>query len=303
MKNNIVEFKVNTDNIELFPYDDWCFKNIFAQPSNEDLLIDLLESILRIKIYNIAADPEVETIRESKDSKYGRMDLKAVINDGELIDIEMQVRNENNIVEKSLFYWSNLYYNNLKKTQNFNESKKVIGINILNYDLFKDNGLNTETAMITAQKRKTILTDKLELHFIQLKNQKNNINQRLEDWISFLIQDEEGVERAMARNAAVAKAQREYVYLTGTKAAQRRKELIEKRKIEDYFLGRSAYQEGEEKGIEKGKEEGRKEGKIEGKMEEKETIAKKLLEENLPIEKISNITNLSKEEIEKLNNS
>ncbi len=276
MENNIIEFKFNTDNIELFPYDDWCFKNIFAQPSNEDLLIDLLESILRIKIYNISADPEVETIREEKDNRYGRMDLKAVINDGELIDIEMQVRDEHDIVEKSLFYWSNLYYNSLKKNQKFKEAKKVRAINIMNYDLFKDNGPNSETAMINTQKRKTILTDKLELYFIQLKNQKNNTNQKLEDWISFLVQDKEGVERAMARNEAVAKAQREYVYLKGRKAAQRRKELIEKRKIEDYFLQRSAY------------------------MECKEEIAKKLLEENLSIETISKATNLSKEEIEKL---
>ncbi len=293
MKNNIVEFKVNTDNIELFPYDDWCFKNIFAQPCNEDLLIDLLESILRIKIYNITADPEVETIREEKDNRYGRMDLKAVINDGELIDIEMQVRDEHDIVEKSLFYWSNLYYNSLKKNQKFKEAKKVRAINIMNYDLFKDNGPNSETAMINTQKRKTILTDKLELYFIQLKNQKNNTNQKLEDWISFLVQDKEGVERAMARNEAVAKAQREYVYLKGRKAAQRRKELIEKRKIEDYFLQRGAYREG--------KEDAQKEFK-EKAIEAKKAIAKKLLEEGLSIEKISNITNLSKEEVEKLKN-
>ncbi len=298
MKNNIVEFKVNTDNIELFPYDDWCFKNIFAQPCNEDLLIDLLESILRIKIYNITADPEVETIREEKDNRYGRMDLKAVINDGELIDIEMQVRDEHDIVEKSLFYWSNLYYNSLKKNQKFKEAKKVRAINIMNYDLFKDNGPNSETAMINTQKRKTILTDKLELYFIQLKNQKNNTNQKLEDWISFLVQDKEGVERAMARNEAVAKAQREYVYLKGRKAAQRRKELIEKRKIEDYFLGRSAYQEGEEKGIEKGRKEERNKA-----LKEKETIAKKLLAKKMSVKEISDITNLSKEDIEKLKNS
>ncbi len=48
------------------------------------------------------------------------------------------------------------------------------------------------------------------------------------------------------------------------------------------------------------KEEGRIEGRIEGKLEGKIEIAKNALKENLPTEIISQITGLTKEEIEKL---
>jgi DNA repair protein RadC len=58
-------------------------------------------------------------------------------------------------------------------------------------------------------------------------------------------------------------------------------------------IGRKAgLVEGERKGIKKGKKEGLKEGKIE--------MAKKSLEEGLPIELIAKLTGLSKEEIEAL---
>ena len=46
--------------------------------------------------------------------------------------------------------------------------------------------------------------------------------------------------------------------------------------------------------------EGLKEGLAEGQKVEKESIAKKLLEANYPIDEIIKITGLSKEEIEKL---
>ena len=47
--------------------------------------------------------------------------------------------------------------------------------------------------------------------------------------------------------------------------------------------------------------EGLKEGLAEGKKVEKESIAKKLLEANYPIDEIIKITDLSKEEVEKIN--
>ena len=44
----------NTYNKKLLPSNDKIFKNTFAKKGNEDILIDLLESILEVKIDNIA---------------------------------------------------------------------------------------------------------------------------------------------------------------------------------------------------------------------------------------------------------
>ena len=58
----------------------------------------------------------------------------------------------------------------------------------------------------------------------------------------------------------------------------------------------AVYKHAEEKGIEKGIEKGRKEGKEEGRKE----FALKLLAHNFPLDEIANLTDLSIEEIKKL---
>jgi predicted transposase/invertase (TIGR01784 family) len=56
----------------------------------------------------------------------------------------------------------------------------------------------------------------------------------------------------------------------------------------------------EKRGLEAGRKEGEANGIVKGKTEEKLEIAKKMLEKNFPIEEITALTGLSKEEIEKL---
>ena len=58
----------------------------------------------------------------------------------------------------------------------------------------------------------------------------------------------------------------------------------------------AVYKHAEEKGIEKGRKEGKEEGKEEGRKE----FALKLLAHNFPLEEIANLTDLSIEEIKKL---
>ena len=77
---------------------------------------------------------------------------------------------------------------------------------------------------------------------------------------------------------------------------------------DNYAVYKHAEEKGMEKGIEKGIEKGRKEGKeegrIEGKKEGKEEgrkeFALKLLAHNFPLDEIADLTDLSIEEIKKL---
>ena len=40
------------------------------------------------------------------------------------------------MIERTLYYWSGLYYNQLQKGEEYQESKRVIAINILDYNEF-----------------------------------------------------------------------------------------------------------------------------------------------------------------------
>ena len=61
-----------------------------------------------------------------------------------------------------------------------------------------------------------ILTDKMEIHFIQIpkfKKQRKDMKTKLDMWMEFISQiDKEGVENAMSKNKEIKKAQEEYEY-------------------------------------------------------------------------------------------
>ena len=84
----------------------------------------------------------------------------------------------------------------------------------------------------------------------------------------------------MEKNETVRKAQEELEYLEGGEAFKRKVELKEK------------YERDMNSAIHYGREE--------GKTSEKKSIAKKMLEIGMDVEQIMKITDLSKEEIEKL---
>ena len=84
-----------------------------------------------------------------------RLDLAARTSDGELLNIEMQKKNEdvlckqivdsseaNNIYKRSLYYWASLYYTQLKKGQKYKTLHPAITINILDFALFDDKRSN-----------------------------------------------------------------------------------------------------------------------------------------------------------------
>ncbi len=109
---------------------------------------------------------------------------------------------------------------------------------------------------------------------------------------------------AVKENEKIAKAQKEYEYLTGDAAVQRLAFLRDKWQSDHNSDIAWNRREAKKEGIKEGKREGIREGKIEGMKEgeksEKLKIAKKMLAENMPIEMISKVTELKKEEIENL---
>ena len=73
--------------------EDYIFKRVFGKKENEDLLKDLLESILEIKIAQIEVIIGTEIEKEKIEDKLGIIDLKATINKETTVDIEIQVKN------------------------------------------------------------------------------------------------------------------------------------------------------------------------------------------------------------------
>ena len=263
---------------------DFVFKKVFGKKGNESILKDLLEAILKIKIKKIELQTEVELEKELIDDKTGVLDIEATIDDNTIIDIEMQMRNQYNMKERSLFYWAGLYYTALKKKGEYKENKRVITINIVNFDMFKE-GPYHEKIELRREYKNILLTNKLEIHFIQLskflKEGQEEKDKKMWQWLTFICnKNRKEVERVMKENKEIEKANEELEYLTGDDAVRRIAFLREKAE-RDYISNMSG-----------AREEGAKKAKIE--------IAKAMLAEGMEKEKIIKITGLTEEEMEEI---
>ena len=207
--------------------EDYIFKRVFGKKENEDLLKDLLESILEIKIAQIEKKELIirtEIEKEKIEEKLRIIDLKATINKETTVDIEIQVKDYHNMIERSTFYIAGLYHTGLKRGEAYEKNNKVIGINILMFNIFDWKKFHSK-GLLKENELNKVMTDKLELHFLELpkliKNKEEG-NKRLRQWLEFIYNKRKGeIEVAVQENEKIAKAQVEYKYLTGDEQVQR----------------------------------------------------------------------------------
>ena len=144
---------------------------------------------------------------------------------------------------------------------------------------------------------KTILTNKFEIHILELEKvkeeYKKNKDNKKAQWLLFLDDPEtEEVKEIMEKNEDVKEAVIEVRKLSQDEQLQREAELREKAIMDE----KAIYQAG----LDNGKEEGRAEGEKIGHTKAIKEMAKKLLKQDMKIETIAEITGLTIEEIEAL---
>ena len=192
----------------LKPTNDFVFKKLFGEEKNVDILKDLIQSILpELKIAKVVVNKDVSLERKLITDKLGILDVMATLNDNTKINIEMQVEDLHNTVERSIFYQSGVYHESLAKGISYINAFKTIGIWITNYDVFKEGPFH-EIARLKRDYENIILTDKYELHYIQLskfKKKCKRISTKLEQWLLFII-NENMEEINMIDNKYVKKA-------------------------------------------------------------------------------------------------
>ena len=218
----------------LKPTNDYIFKKIFGNNKNALILKDLLQSILTdIKISKVVIDKDVSLERQQITNKLGILDVVATLDDNTKVNIEMQVKGHENTIDRSVFYETGLFHESLNSGEDYLEIPKVISIWITDFDVF-DEGPFHERARLKRDYENIILTDKIEIHYIQLpkfrkkyKRVSNKLRDKLEDWLTFM--ENEDVEAIrMIDNKYIQQAEDEFEYLTGDAAERRLAQLREK---------------------------------------------------------------------------
>ena len=92
------------ENKKILPKNDLVFQRIFGKVGNEKIAKRFIELIIGEKIESIDLDVNKELIREKEEEKLGRLDVRAKLNGGISCNIEIQLKNHNDIEKRILYY-------------------------------------------------------------------------------------------------------------------------------------------------------------------------------------------------------
>ena len=284
----------------LSPKLDVVFQALFGKVGNESITKGFLETILERKIDSIDLSRNPILRREFKEEKLGVLDIIAKLDKDEICNIELQIVDKKNIIERILYYWSRLYSRQIKSGEDYKILQKAIVILITDFKLENLEELDYHSRwkiMEDKQGKKIILTQKLEIDIIELPKiiGKEKEQDNLLDWLYFLENPKsERVTEKMKENENLKEAVKKLDNLSEDEKMQRIADLRQKAIMDEKAIYEKGLEVGLEKGIKKGMEKGVEKGKV--------IIAKKMLELKIDKETIAKAAGLTEQEIEKILN-
>jgi predicted transposase/invertase (TIGR01784 family) len=283
----------------LLPKYDTVFKRIFGDAKHANVLISFLNAIVECNqpITSIEIKNS-EIIPEHVDDKWSRLDILATTNDKEIINIEIQVRDQKDITARALFYWSKLFGSQLNSGEPYSELKRTITINILDFNQFKDDRY-WHKGMLTDTKDHMIFSKLLEVHFLELRKMlgARGKSTTLEMWLKFLNNPySEEVNQYAKEIPAIAEAQEIFSRVNYDPIAREEWRNREKSIHEEA----SALAEAREDGKAEGRQEGIQKGMQEGRQEGQAILIKQLLASGISITQVATITKMTSDAVERL---
>ena len=146
---------------------DTLFKILFTK--YPDLLKRLVSELIGIEYESIEqfsiSNPDITP--EELGKKFCRLDINMTVN-GQVIDLEIQVSDEGNYPERSLFYWAREFSTGLNEGDDYSVLPRTIIISILGFNLFADSKKYHSEFRCLEITTHEPLTDKMALHYFEL---------------------------------------------------------------------------------------------------------------------------------------
>ncbi len=273
------------------PINDLIFKKLFGDEKHKDILLSFLNAVLRLPEKSQLTDITLVDTHINPDmvgDKQCILDVRAKTMNGEQINIEVQLSNQKDIEKRTLYYWANMYTDQLLEGQTYKDLKRTITINILDFKYFPTDQIH-HIFRLYEKNDNFLLTEDLEIHTIELPKLKDESIQSdiLMKWFAFLkVNEKTGMEefRMHIQEPMIEKAVSILNIINQDPATRRLYQMREKALRDHLNMIETAEEVGMKKGMEKGKEE----------------IIKKMLVKNTSTSLISELTDISIGEIEKI---
>ena len=294
----------------LIPKIDVVFHSLF-RAHNEQLTSNFVSSLIKQKVKVINMDKDRHLIKKYPEEKLGILDLRTELEGGILCNIEIQLSNKDNIVDRILYYWSRAFSEQLIEGDDYGELHKTIAILITDFELkemkeIKELGLKWKIMLDSNERR--ILTDKFELVILEIPKAKKilekNKNDEIAQWLMFLDNPNSmEVSEIMSENEEIKEAVEELEEMSLDEELRRVAELklkyIRDEKSTISYYKREGLEEGKKEGLELGRQEGLKEGLKEG-LEQSKKMITNMLKNGMSKEQISSVAGISIQEIDDL---
>jgi len=145
---------------------DTLFKTLFVKYQN--LLKRLVAELLRIRFESIGQFEVIDTEvpPEIVGDKFCRLDICMTVN-GQKVNLEIQVNDEGDYPERSLYYWARDFSTALGEGIDYKELPRTVIISIIAFKLFDCEEFHSEYQALEVTRHKP-LTDKMSMHYFEL---------------------------------------------------------------------------------------------------------------------------------------
>ena len=249
----------------LNPKIDFVFKKIFGSEEHPEILISFLNAVLKPKKPIVSVEIKNSDLeKEYIEDKFSRLDVKALTSNKEIINIEIQLKNEYNMIQRSLYYWSKLYEEQLSEGDRYDKLSRTVCINILDFKYLKNDRFHNGYRLKEIETNEE-LTDLQEIHCIEIPKLKRfesteEIVDLLEGWVEFLRDPESEVIRKLEMSNKEIREAKDELYRLSRNSKERELYYLREKSLRDEI---SALANAKEKGLKEGLKQGLFEGKLE----------------------------------------
>lgn len=273
------------------PKTDYAFKKIFGSSESKDILISFLNALIYegnptiqdLEIINPNLPPKIEGLKDSY------LDVKAKLNNGTLVIIEMQVLNVQSFGKRVFYNAAKTYAFQLQAAQGYRLLKPVIALTITDFAMFPNSEeFISRFVYKEVDKNFTYPENDLDLVFVELPKftkEEGQLETLADKWIYFMknARSLTSVPETMDSIPEIHQA-----FDIANQARLTREELEDLDRREQFIYDQQgAIIKAVQEGIEQGK------------REEKLAIAQQLLSQ-LDNATISQVTGLSVEDVQNL---
>lgn len=170
-------------------------KYLFGNEKNKTLTLALINSVFELEGKKEIVDFEFRDRELDPDRESGKgvlLDVTGKCSDGTIVNVEFQISSMKGMDKRTLYYWSLLYGRRLNSGEDYTNLNRTVVIGILAYELFKPNiwpDYHSSFAVLNTKDLNHILTEDLEIHFVELskwEKHKSERKTRLERWLTYL---------------------------------------------------------------------------------------------------------------------